>query len=60
MLSLLEPLRKCPADIWQKGAHYKVSGLRGDEYKTLCFDLNEGNPVPYRISASADEKETNE
>ena len=60
MLSLLEPLRKCPADVWQKGANYKVSGLRVEEYKTLCFDLNEGESVPYRISALPDENETNE
>ena len=37
---------------------YQVYG--GDEYKTLCFDLNEGEPVPYHISASSDENETNE
>ena len=37
---------------------YQVYG--GDEYKTLCFDLNEGEPVPYRISASSYENETNE
>ena len=60
MLSLLETLRKCPADIWQKGAHYKVAGFWVDEYKTLCFDLNEGEPIPYRLSASSDENETNE
>ena len=58
--NLLEPLRKCTSDIWQKGVRYKVSGFWVDEYKTLCFDLNEGEPVPYRNIASADENETNE
>lgn len=58
--NLLEPLRKCTSDLWEKGVRYKVAGFWVDEYKTLCFDLNEGEPVPYRISASSDENETKE
>lgn len=58
--NLLEPLRKCTADIWEKGVRYKVQGFWVAEYKTLCFDLNEGEPQPYRTGAATEDKESNE
>ena len=58
--NLLDPLRKCTADIWEKGVRYKVTGFWVAEYKTLCFDLNEGEQLIYRSGAATEEKETNE
>ena len=45
--NLLDPLRKCTADIWEKGLRYKVTGFWVAEAKTMCFDLNEGEPQSY-------------
>jgi len=45
--NLLDPLRKCTADIWGKGLRYKVTGFWVAEAKTMCFDLNEGEPQSY-------------
>lgn len=58
--NLLDPLRKCTADIWEKGVRYKVTGFWVAEHKTLCFDLNDGEQLMYRSGAATEEKETNE
>lgn len=49
--NLLDPLRKCTADIWQKGLRYKVTGFWVADAKVMCFDLNEGEPMGNRSSA---------
>jgi len=49
--NLLDPLRKCTADIWQKGQRYKVTGFWVADAKVMCFDLSEGEPVNYRVNA---------
>lgn len=49
--NLLDPLRKCTADIWQKGQRYKVTGFWVADAKVMCFDLNEGEPMSYRVNA---------
>lgn len=52
--NLLDPLRKCTADIWQKGQRYKVTGFWVADAKVMCFDLSEGEPVSYRVNVSAE------
>lgn len=49
--NLLDPLRKCTQDIWQKGQRYKVTGFRVADAKVMCFDPKEGEPVSYRVNA---------
>lgn len=50
--NLLDPLRKCTADIWQKGQRYKVTGFWVADAKVMCFDLNEGEPLSTRGNAA--------
>jgi len=49
--NLLDPLRKCTADIWKKGQRYKVTGFWVADAKVMCFDLSEGEPMSYRVNA---------
>lgn len=58
--NLLDPLRKCTADIWKKGVRYKVTGFWVADAKTMCFDLSEGVPMRYHTGAAGEETESNE
>lgn len=58
--NLLEPLRKCTADIWQKGVRYKVTGFWVADAKTMCFDLNEGEPQRYHTGPAGEEADSKE
>ena len=58
--NLLDPLRKCTADIWQKGVRYKVTGFWVPDAKTMCFDLTEGEPQRYFNGAAIEETENDE
>lgn len=53
--NLLDPLRKCMADSWEKGVRYKVTGFWVAEAKTMCFDLNEGVKSPYSTAEAKEE-----
>lgn len=58
--NLIDPLRKCTADIWEKDVRYKVTGFWVAEAKTMCFDLNEGVPQNYHSGGASEEKETDD
>lgn len=52
--NLLDPLRKCTQDIWQKGQRYKVTGFWVADAKVMCFDLSEGELVRYHVNATVE------
>ena len=58
--NLLDPLRKCTADIWKKGVRYKVTGFWVADAKTMCFDLNEAVPQNYHTGPAIEDQETAE
>lgn len=55
--NLLDPLRKCTADIWEKDVRYKVTGFWVAEAKTMCFDLNEGEAQGHFAGSASNEKD---
>ena len=58
--NLLDSLRKCTADIWEKGVRYKVTGFWVAEAKTMCFELKEAVAQNYFNGSSLKEEGTEE
>lgn len=54
---LLDPLRKCTVEIWEKDIRYKVNGFWVAEAKTMCFDVNEGEAQNYFNQSTLKENE---